>query len=69
MSKERKCLCYIESKYNKYGRNGVIIATYDGCVIIGTTEEFGGDSEAMFDIETTKEIIEKLNQAVEEASK
>lgn len=69
MNKERKYLCYIKGIDGENGENGVIIATFDRCVIVGTAERHGGDSEAMFDIETAKIIVEKLNQAIEEASK
>lgn len=69
MGKERKRLCYIKGIDGEEGENGVIISTYDRCIIIGTCERHGGDSEAMFDIETAKIIVEKLNSAIEEASK
>lgn len=67
MESKRKCLRYIESQ-NADGDDiaGIIISSFEDRILIGVTEQHGGDSEVSLDIEKVKELINVLNLAIKD---
>jgi len=66
----RECLKYIEGK-NSDGDDiaGVIVSTFADKLIIGVTEQHGGDSEVSLDLEKAKEPLDILNMAIRNIEK
>jgi hypothetical protein len=69
MESNRISVKYIENK-NADGDNtaGVIISVFDKEILIGVTEEHGGDAEVSLNIEMAKELVNAINSAIELAN-
>jgi hypothetical protein len=69
MKDERISVKYIENK-TADGDDiaGVIISVFDKEIIIGVTEEHGGDAEVSLNIEMAQAVINAINSAIELAS-
>lgn len=61
----RKCLKYIEGQNSDGdGIAGIIVSTFADKLIVGVTEQHGGDSEVSLNLENAKELLRILNTAI-----
>lgn len=62
----RTCFKYLEGQ-NPDGDDiaGVIISTFADKLIVGVTEQHGGDLEVVLDLENAKELMDVLSAAID----
>ncbi|MDP4147358.1 MAG: hypothetical protein Q8936_23280 [Bacillota bacterium] len=65
MVNRRECLKYIEGE-NSDGDDAavVIVSTFEDKIIIGVTEQRGGDAEVCLDLEKANELMDILSSAI-----
>ena len=65
---ERISVKYIENKTtDEDDIAGVIVSVFDKEIIIGVTEEHGGDAEVILSIEKANELLTAIKKAIEMA--
>ena len=63
---ERISVKYIENKTtDEDDIAGVIVSVFDKEIIIGVTEEHGGDAEVILSIEKANELLTAIKKAIE----
>lgn len=61
---ERISVKYIENKNSDEDRAGIIVSVFDKEIIIGVTEEHGGDAEVILSIEMANELLTSIHEAI-----